>query len=355
MTSAAPELVATRVKERLVVRGGTLLDGTRADIEIVDGRIAALGTVTDPTSARSIDATGCWIAPGLVDAHAHVVAAAADGSDEVARSVAVGRGLIRSALAMRDLLDHGVTTLGSACGPISAAQALRVVRLEGIAAGPRLSVLAGVSAAEGDGSDNEDAVRLAARRSFGFGADLLAIGECGDDDQGLAAPQMAAVIDEARRRGATVFCRSERADTVRAAVLAGVDTVVGIPRGDDQLIDLLVAHKVRLVPLVAADESAERLAFVRHAAEAGLGIAAGSGGVDLATELAGLRAAGLTHDEVLRAAGPIGAKVLGLGGEVGAIAAGLWADLLIVDTDPRLDALAMTRPERLRFVLVGGD
>ena len=60
----------------LVVRGGTLVDGTggppwTGDLGIVGDSIRAVGTI-DPDRARTvIDATGCHVAPGFIDIHTH--------------------------------------------------------------------------------------------------------------------------------------------------------------------------------------------------------------------------------------------------------------------------------------------
>jgi len=59
----------------LIIRGGTLVDGTgeaarRADIAIRDGVIAAVGKV-EGEAARTIDATGLTVTPGFVDIHTH--------------------------------------------------------------------------------------------------------------------------------------------------------------------------------------------------------------------------------------------------------------------------------------------
>src|SRR5947208_528687 len=59
----------------LLIRGGTLVDGTgaparRGDVAIRDGRVVALGTV--PGAARRVlDAEGAAVAPGFVDIHTH--------------------------------------------------------------------------------------------------------------------------------------------------------------------------------------------------------------------------------------------------------------------------------------------
>src|SRR5258705_13660122 len=59
----------------LLVRGGTLIDGTGApratgDVGIRGGKIAAVGRVDEP-APRTIDADGLWVTPGWVDVHTH--------------------------------------------------------------------------------------------------------------------------------------------------------------------------------------------------------------------------------------------------------------------------------------------
>jgi len=59
----------------LVIRGGNVADGRggpiyQADIAVTDGKIAALGTVTDP-GREEIDASGHLVTPGFVDIHSH--------------------------------------------------------------------------------------------------------------------------------------------------------------------------------------------------------------------------------------------------------------------------------------------
>ena len=60
----------------LVVRGGTIVDGTgvpryKADLAVKDGRVARINGRISAGGAREIDASGCIVAPGAIDLHTH--------------------------------------------------------------------------------------------------------------------------------------------------------------------------------------------------------------------------------------------------------------------------------------------
>ena len=60
----------------LIVRGGTVIDGTgnprrRADVGVRAGKIAALGRLEGATATEEIDAEGQIVAPGIIDPHTH--------------------------------------------------------------------------------------------------------------------------------------------------------------------------------------------------------------------------------------------------------------------------------------------
>ena len=60
----------------LLIRGGTVIDGTRAprfdaDVGIVGGRIVAIGDLAQHSADRIVDAVGRIVAPGFIDSHTH--------------------------------------------------------------------------------------------------------------------------------------------------------------------------------------------------------------------------------------------------------------------------------------------
>jgi N-acyl-D-amino-acid deacylase len=60
----------------LVIRGGTLLDGTggpafQADLGLMGDKIAAIGAIDPEQGRRILDASGLFVSPGFIDIHTH--------------------------------------------------------------------------------------------------------------------------------------------------------------------------------------------------------------------------------------------------------------------------------------------
>jgi N-acyl-D-amino-acid deacylase len=81
--AGAPPAFRRRTGHDLVIRGGTVFDGTGAagvehDVAIAGGRIAAVARRIPGKGTEEIDARGLAVAPGFIDIHSH-----GDGSLDV--------------------------------------------------------------------------------------------------------------------------------------------------------------------------------------------------------------------------------------------------------------------------------
>src|SRR5262245_9265434 len=94
-------LAAAQQRYDLVIRGGTVIDGTGsagfpADVAVQGGRIVrASRTPIEPSSAqRVIEATGLVVSPGFIDLHAHIEAIGKmpDAESEVRQGVTLALG-----------------------------------------------------------------------------------------------------------------------------------------------------------------------------------------------------------------------------------------------------------------------
>lgn len=82
----------------VVIRGGTVVDATgsrTADVLIMEGRISTVGSKVSSVPAGTVvlDASGCIVAPGLVDLHAHLREPGREEAETVetgARAAALG-------------------------------------------------------------------------------------------------------------------------------------------------------------------------------------------------------------------------------------------------------------------------
>jgi imidazolonepropionase-like amidohydrolase len=73
-----PSTYQVPVNAPLLIQGATVLTGTGerldgADVLIADGRIQAVGkALAAPANARTVDARGRWVTPGIIDIHSHL-------------------------------------------------------------------------------------------------------------------------------------------------------------------------------------------------------------------------------------------------------------------------------------------
>ena len=60
----------TSIQDDIILRGGTVVDGTgrapfAADVRVRSGRIVEVGTSLSPEGEEQLDASGCVVAPGF--------------------------------------------------------------------------------------------------------------------------------------------------------------------------------------------------------------------------------------------------------------------------------------------------
>ena len=79
-TAAAQTPAQTPAPYDIILRGGTVVDGTgapryRADVAITRGHIARVGDLAKATARTEIDVRGLFVAPGFINIHSHAVPA----------------------------------------------------------------------------------------------------------------------------------------------------------------------------------------------------------------------------------------------------------------------------------------
>ncbi len=379
----------------LAIRGGTVVDadGARAaDIGIEDGRIVAFGDAG--AADTELDASGCYVAPGLIDAHVHL---GFDARPDPTSILDDSESMLayRAAANLRDLIEAGVTSVRDLGSPGTLAIDARQAVDEGVIPGPRV-VPAGQNVVMTGGhghwfgreADGPAEVRKAAREQLKRGAEVIkCMATGGVLTQGavtgapeLGPDELEALVEVASAKGVPTAAHCHGAEGIKNAVRAGITSVEHGSFMDAEAAELMAERDTFWVPTASAlhgicdapdeagipdwavekgreAESAYSEAW-EHALEAGVRIAMGTDAgtplnphAEVAGELAHMVDYGLDPQGALEAATVDAAALLGLE-DVGRVAEGFTADLVVLPEDPTADATAWQRPET---VVVGGE
>lgn len=231
-------------------------------------KAGSVSGITIPSGYEKIDLGGRFVMPGLINAHAHLIASGKPslGDNKSTRfllkflKTGVGKKLALKLIRgnVENALNAGVTTIRSMGDPYGYDISARELVSSGKTAGPRLLVSGRLICATGGHGDlltpividspweGRRAVRTNAGMlvdhikliSTGGVTDSRKIGEAGQVQ--MTIEEIAAVCDEAHRRKLTVGCHAESTEGVREALLGGVDTIEHGADFDDEIISLFL-------------------------------------------------------------------------------------------------------------------
>ncbi|MPZ28829.1 MAG: amidohydrolase family protein [Micromonosporaceae bacterium] len=330
-----------------------------------------------------IDATGKYLTPGLVNLHEHLDNHRGTGSFQERLHQPTEYGVIRGSRNLLISLAYGVTTVRDTGSKDATNIAFRNAVEAGQAIGPRIfpsgspiCMTGGHGAGLAIEADGPDAVRAAARQQLKQGADvikLMASGgfvSLGNDHPWapqLTEEEIRAACEEAHKSGKTVACHAHPPEAIKVALAGGVDTIEHGALMNEESVALIEKHGAYLVPTLdethmiaergeelgrpkwlidvcrkKADGQAEIFGLAARA-KLRCGVGTDVAG-EMGREMSHMAAAGMSNMDALLAGTINGAKVLHFEDRIGTIEAGKFADLVVLDRDPRADLRACDEP-----------
>ncbi len=379
----------------VIIRAATVFTGvgsvlTRTDVHMSGGRITAVGSQLPPIDgALTIDGTGRFVSPGLIDAHTHLASVKTPERPEPHPDVP-----FMAARGARDKLASGVTTVRDLGGNNHVDLALERAIERGDVPGPRMIAAGKVIASTGGHihywareADGPAQIRQAVREQIKAGAKVIKLmlsgggadtGERPDLMQ-MRADEVQEAVATAADAGRRVVCHVHPSRGIRMAAEAGVASVEHTMGLDDEAIEALLKHGTWVVPTQAVyariasnidgwpqakAELSRRILEAKtptlhRAIRAGVKIAVGTDSSgrhlphdEIASEMLALETAGMTREQVLLAATKGNAELLGILSETGTVEVGKRADLAIFDADPLADLRAI---RSVRYVVRDGS
>lgn len=404
----------------LHIRNGSLIDGNGTppvpgtDVVVDRDAIVAVGPTGTvdaqvPAGAAVIDATGCTIMPGLIDAHCHITFDDVQSNDELFFHRPPASAAMLTLFNLPKLLRAGVTAFMDPDTVMGVGPEIKAVVESGAFPGPRIStgvqaLLTSVGGTAGRLIPDEGAVGYAAvvntidemvietRRQIKRGADWIKIHATGSipthqgELQVWTLDEMKAVCDTAHALGVPVTAHCRNATSTRDAALAGVDLILHASFMDDAGLDAIVAAGAAICPtftfLANLADHGDRVgagagmqdifrgeikataAMIRKAYDAGVPILCGSESGFALTPYGHWHARemevfvdqlGLSPVEAIRCCTRNNAIAVRMAGELGVVAEGHRADVLVVDGDPSVDVTVLQDRSRLRAVVSRGE
>jgi len=407
--TASPALFAADAPARVALKAARMIDG-RSDraiapavVLIENDRIVAAGpSVAIPAGTRVVDLGGATLLPGLIDMHDHLTLMP-ENLGYKGLGLSIPREALDGAANARKTLEAGFTTIrnvgAGGYSDVALRDAVEAGELPGprmIVSGPALGITGGhcdnnllpseFHYREAGVADGPWAARAKVREVVKYGADVVKICASGGvlskgDQPGTAQyspEEMKALIEEAHRLGRKVAAHAHGTQSIKEAILAGIDSVEHASLIDDEGIRLAKEHGTFLVMDIYNDDyilqQGEKVGMLpesiekekklgrlqrenfQKAVKAGAKMAFGTdGGVyphgDNAKQFAYMVQYGMTPMQAIQAATVNAAELAGWSDRVGSIEAGKFADVIAVAGDPLADIRAL---ENAAFVMKGG-
>jgi imidazolonepropionase-like amidohydrolase len=371
------------------VDGDLILD--EQSIGIHQGRILAPGNIPG-LDGNEIDASGCYVCPGLIDSHVHLfLDAGAQPADTFLASS--NEELLDTAAANLLLaLSAGITTVRDCGGPAELVFRMQRAVDRGEIAGPRVFA-AGAPITRPKGHCHFFGIEVATpdqasravdrqRREGATFVKLIASGGgltpgTRPEDADLPVEIMRSAVRAAHANGMRVAAHCHAVESIVRAIDAGVDNIEhasftgpgGIPQFDKEIaarmkdqgivVGPTAISGIRIAQAIRASNGASRNSVARLEArrhhlskfcEAGVALIAGTDcGVtntpfnSLPDELDEYVAAGLSRADALRSATSASARYLGLP-RLGQVKAGFMADLVLLSGNPLEDLRHLRNP-----------
>lgn len=401
----------------ILVTGGALIDGTGSPpqpdtaVLVAGDAIVAVGPAAvgaASADAAVIDASGCTVMPGLIDAHCHSTFDDVQSNDELFFHRQPATAALITAFNLPKLLRAGVTGFFDPDTVHGIGPQVRDALNAGVFEGPRMktgvqALLTSVGGTAGRLIPDEGEVGYAAvvntieemitttRRHIKYGADWIKIHATGSipthqgELQVWTLDEMKAVCDTAHALGVPVTAHCRNASSTRDAALAGVDLILHASYIDDDGLQAVIDSGASICPTftflanltdhgskagastgmtdIFRGEITATAAMMRKAHDAGVRLLCGSeSGFALtpyghwhARELeVFVEELGLTPLEAISCATRNNAFAMRMDDELGVVAVGRRADVIVVDGDPASDVRVLQDRTRLREVISRG-
>lgn len=399
-------VVSCAAAEPFIIRCGRLLDplsgeiSSNVDIKVENKSIVSVGPATGAKPAVELSKGFCM--PGLIDVHDHLTGDP-QHSGYSSLGISIPRETLTGAKNAQKTLLAGFTTIRNLGADGYSDVALRDAINEGDLVGPRL-IVSGPPLGITGGHCDENllapeyhhsaegvangpwAARAKVREVIKYGADVIKVCASGgvlSKGDGVGAPQytpeeLKAIVEEAHKLGRKVAAHAHGTQSIKEAILAGIDSIEHSSLIDDEGIQLAREHGTFLVFDIYNDtyiltegakngllpemiEKEKQIGKLQRknfqkAWEGGARMAFGTdGGVyphgDNWQQIPLMVEFGMKPLDAIRSATTEAAELVGFKGKLGRVSTDYLADMIALDGDPLKDTNALGR---VHFVMKDG-